>query len=239
MKKFISAILLCFLSFVCVFSFTACRADPGDSGEEELPPDDVKTVTEKQWKKIFGLFDEENYKNVNLTLNCSALDGNLNYSYVFDYANKKLHYSYCLSTEGEDDDEIEYYFWQGGEFAYFYKKYTKGPNVDESKTYTDFDSMFKTYLTEFSETYAKYGLKDKYGEFTYNEETEEYTAQLQCDSPLPPKCNMTFKFAGAKLCKWVTGYEDEGVFETSTIEYVYGETVTIPQNILDMPTILN
>lgn len=236
MKKLFTAILLCLLTLTCAFAFTACGGNQGGGGDEEKP-NDTAAVTEAEWEKAFGIFDEENYEDANVTVKCSAIEGRLNYSYVFDYQNKKLHYTYYLSTEGEADDEIEYYYWQGNEFSYLYKKYTKGDAVDESKVYTDFDTNFKTYLAGLGETISSYGLKEKYNEVTFDEEKQEYSAHLQYGAPLDTECNMTLKFLNGKLNKWVTEYEDDGVFEVITMEYAYGETVTIPQNVLDMPVV--
>ncbi len=253
MKKLLTALLLSVICAVCVFAFAACKDD-----------DENTEFTEEDWKAAFAYYtvgwDEENYApvksdNPRANFGCTKYVSGRNdreaYSYqmkfVLNFDDLKIYSEYseentlkgkeCMWKDGDEyysasDGENYYTDEETDEIVYYYSK--------DKLAKDEFLSYFDTciYVYAGGEHILAMGLADKFNEFTYSEEKEEYTATFY-NKTYQANADVTVKIQGGRLVN-LTVYVAECEFGSNISEsfvYTYAEAdtaVTVPELFLNL-----
>lgn len=238
MKKRVITILLGLLSVIFTFGFTAC----GNGNENETEKEVRTTVTEEEWRmalmsKEMEKFEDKSFFNVKITtyFHDPYFDDKENEAseltavYIIDYINKTF---YVYNT-GERPEEL--YAWLSGGVVYYWQNGRTGA----SNEFDDFfvDGSGAEYYLNHSAGFQHYYLDicDAFDKFTYDEDKKEYVGSTVNASSGGETNNYYFAFADGKLVRSGLQFVYNGLEgRTWKEEYVYGCTVTIPDEILNL-----
>jgi len=253
MKKLLTALLLGVISAVCISAFTACKTD-----------DENAELTEADWKAAFAYYtvdwDEENFAaiksdnpraNFGCTKYSSSRDDRGVYSYQMkialnfddlkaynEYSEKNIlkhkEYFWKDGDEGYSANDGDNYYTdeETGERVYFYDKY----KYKKDELLLLFDTGIYAYAG--GEQILAMGLADKFGEFTYSEEKEEYTATLY-NKTYQANADVTVKIRDGRLVNLAV-YVAECEFGndiSDSFVYTYAEAdteITVPEFFINL-----
>ncbi|MDE6442010.1 MAG: Ig-like domain-containing protein [Clostridia bacterium] len=210
---------------------------------------DKYKVTEDEWKNAFGI----------ITINFNDNYGEHYDDSVFDSVVAKVNFSCNLSEDGGDDEKYTivtsfdydkiafsmdtsmnegedtcYYTWKDNN-KYYSGCITNANSVTE-KNELDSEEKFNAWLLGHIDGYAggmyvhEYGIVGSYSQFTYSEETNEYTATIQTAES--GSAEVTVKIEEGKIVKFSYFQAEYGY--TAVHTYTYGTTITIPAELLSM-----
>ena len=251
MKKFITTLILAFLSVLCVFAFTACGNGKETEKGTETEKEAKTTVTAEEWKVALTYFkvnSEEggvpatsNYPRIDFSCSVKSYingdgDGTNDYTITLDFTNNAYEdkeYKHGGDYYGWKDGDTCYMIADGGyvdaetgEFIECYsKKVTSEEELLEGLDAYIFVSAGGIYICEL-------GLADKFPEFTYSEDKKEYATRIDYEEG---SCDISIKFVDGKLSLLeITNISEEEGSITTVYEYTYGTTVTVPEYFLNL-----
>lgn len=225
MKKLFTAILLCLLSATCIFSFTACKKNVDDP-----LPEEAVTVTVEEWETALSAVSDGK-RSIECKYHGKVVVYGDEYVtdilFVYDKENEIARYDYK-----SEDLNYELYCWRGSGGKYYVMGTEASKTFKQEVGKAEFETAVKNYLeTAVSGEEIIYEITDKFGEFTYGEESKDYKGNLQLfDLPF----EITLKFENGKLVKF-------DILQGETVmamDFNYNDIVlTVPKEILDMPVV--
>ncbi len=235
MKKFVTTLTALLATLALAIGFTACKKDEISN-----------TVNEQQWYDALILFsgdaDKVNMSDLVFAYTCKEYDSENSETvtstefFEMDYASKAFH---VKDVDGEKS-VTDMYTWQSGEKFYFCEKAGKEPQKmeefikDGKVDGMTVDEAFLEYSCSnyVGELHYCCNIAERYSDFTFDEQSDTYHAVL---TNKDGTFDITFGFENNKLTKAVILWSDEGNSGNYEMEFTYGDSVSIPQDVIDMP----
>jgi len=234
MKKIVTTLTALLATLALAIGFTACKKDEINN-----------TVNEQQWYDALILFsgdaEKVNMSDLVFAYTCKEYDSENSAVkstefFEMDYAHKAFH---VKGVEGENLI-TDMYTWQSGEKYYFCEKAGEEPQkmeefIEDGKVDGMFvDEAFLVYscANYVGELNTLCNIAERYSDFTLDEQSNTYHAVLTSEEGT---FDVTFKFENNKLSKAVILWNDEGNSGNYEMEFTYGNSITIPQDVVDMP----
>ncbi len=256
MKKKITMLLALLTAGLTIWGSVACftpaSSSPADSSplESSSTPASPAVVDKGTWKDAFDAFRfgesvsmESNYSNGYSRI--AAQSGNV--TYVHNEHNGSIYMEYCVF----DDVKLSVTYYEKTDEKLNWQKRVKTcttqTEYDEEKRTRSLTGILGFDLVAYraEETGENTTIGELYDVFTYNEEAELYAGTIYFVSPIlneqggivyegtPVSSKTTHKFLDGRLIELTsasTGAETDG---TNVTTFTYGETVTVPQEVLD------
>ncbi len=250
-KRVLSIFSAAALTLGCCFA-VGCDSD-------QMTPTADATVTEAEWQAAFNALESEEKLSAEIvythseTPTQSTLLRMVNATVAKDGYTTYSRFAYTSSNY----DSEEYYtfeeaslvatkYYRAGEASNWSKTVSSYSSVEEYDTfYHDYDAV-KRYLNatgnfRTSATGADITMSELYSHFTYDASVGGYTATVYHKTTFDlvtgkhnyEPFDRVFYFEDGILRKSVTVTTSNGVETVATATITYGETVTVPQEVLD------
>lgn len=262
MKKLLAMLLTGAISVCGAFAFAACNPDGGDGRNKQEKQEEQGNheeqgakVTADGWKNALSYFkvncvEESIVLSDNPRINFSCkMNISLNYGEEHETDEITLredfetHVAECAMTDF-GGKPATFYLWQSGEKYY---DVGGGWNVDQNTEEAKYhytkkllsEEEFKKGFDANIYTYAggdhilALSLADKFADFTYSEEKEEYTATMEYPNA-EVDANVTVKFENGKLKYMSVASNDSDGSAVYAYSYSYVISVTVPEYYINL-----
>lgn len=240
MKKFVTTLLLCVLSAVMLFAFTACNNDENDkqndTGDDQTTVTG-NTVTEEQWKEALKfLVVEDGSTKENLV-------SDVNFNCIFDMTQPTRKYIYEVKINNKnkalyskiDNDEygfMQFYYWQDGNTYYTANADGSGKTSEELQPNGEFgiNYMINNHIYTYcgGAAITLYKVSGNYSKFVYDETKKTYSATLTEGV----SAEFTLAFDAGKLVKLKFEVKDTESINIQEFTFTYEPAVTVPAAVL-------